>query len=168
MARANAEVIARLRPAHPTRWIVTGGGDWNAAAELDHLPPPGPFEARTFHYYEPWSFTHQQAPYLDDPPPPEAWGSAFDRARVAADLAAIATLAGPLFLGEFGTYQAGPDDDRLAWTRAVREAAEAQGIPWCFWSFSQGTDVGFTAFDTATDDWLPGYPEALIPDAGEP
>lgn len=162
MATLNAEIIARIRPTHPTRWVVTGGADWNAAAELDHLPPPGPFEARTFHYYEPWSFTHQQAPSVDEPPPPSTWGSAFDRARVNADFAAFAALDGPLFLGEFGTFSAGPEADRLDWTRTVRQAAEREGIPWCYWSFSQGDIPGFAAVD-GSGDWLAGFPDVLIP-----
>lgn len=161
MAYLNARIIARLRPAHPTRWIVTGGGDWNKAAELDHLPPPGPFEARTFHYYEPRAFTHQQAPYLDEWLPPASWGSAFDRARIMADFAAFAALDGPLFLGEFGTYTAGPEADRLAWTETVRRAAEEEGIPWCYWSFSQGAMPGFAAV-AGTGDWMPGFPDVLV------
>lgn len=161
MGEVNATIIARLRPAHPTRWIVTGGAGWNAPAELDRLPPPVPYEVRTFHYYDPYPFTHQQAPYLDDPPPPDRWGSDFDRAQVAADFGAFATLEGPLFLGEFGTYAAGPDADRAAWTEAVRRAAESEGIPWCYWSFSQGDIPGFAAVDAA-GNWLPGYPDILL------
>ncbi|MGR3486053.1 MAG: glycoside hydrolase family 5 protein [Paracoccaceae bacterium] len=155
-----SQVLTRLRPAHPDRWIVTGGADWNNLDELWNLPPAGHRELRTFHYYAPWDFTHQQVPYEDDPPPPGPWGTQAERAAMAADMARAATLGTPLLLGEFGVYDAAPAKDRLDWIRAVRESAEANGIPWCYWGFSQGNQPGFRAVD-AQGNWQPGILEAL-------
>ena len=158
----SARIIADLRPLHPTRWIVTGAGDWNALDEMLSMPPPGPFEARTFHYYEPFDFTHQQATHLPRILPPRDWGSAADHVAVAADIARAATGPGPLLMGEFGVHELAAEGPRLDWTRAVRRAAEAHGIAWCHWGFSQGRLTGYSAYDTGTGTWRPGHPEVFF------
>jgi endoglucanase len=157
-----AQITARVRTRHPNRWIITGGGDWNSLDEMLRLPVPDDRNVRTFHYYVPWEFTHQQAAYMTDPPPPSNWGSARDRARLAADFARAGAADGPVFLGEFGVYGATDVTVRLAWIRAVREAAEANGLPWCYWGFTQGDQVGFSAYDTRVDAWEPGMPATLL------
>ncbi|MGR3492875.1 MAG: glycoside hydrolase family 5 protein [Shimia sp.] len=158
-----AELRAIIRERHPTRWIITGASDWNDWEGLAALPAPDPNEVRTFHFYAPFDFTHQGAPYIDPIRPPATWGSAADRAALAAEFDRIAALKLPLFLGEFGTYDAAPRADAAAWTSAVREAAEARGIAWCYWGFTQGTQDGFQAYDTEGEAWRPGILEALTP-----
>lgn len=157
-----AELTRMIRRTHPDRWIITGGGNWNALDEMLRLPPPGPREVRTFHYYDPWNFTHQQAAYLDDPPPASRWGSAQDRATLVADMARAGAAEGAVFLGEFGVYAATEPSQRLNWIDAVRRAAEAESLPWCYWGFSQGTAIGFSAYDTQTRQWEPGMRDALL------
>ncbi|MEJ6392501.1 glycoside hydrolase family 5 protein [Gymnodinialimonas sp. 2305UL16-5] len=156
------DITAMIRQTNPDRWIITGGGDWNDLDEMLRLPAPGHREVRTFHYYRPWDFTHQQAAYLNDPPPPSDWGSAQDRAALAADMAQAASAAGPVFLGEFGVYGATDETQRLSWIRAVRETAEANSLPWCYWGFSQGAGIGFSAYNTGTESWDPGMPATLL------
>ncbi len=160
-----AHIRQMIRDVHPDRWIITGGGNWNSLDEMLTLPPQGPRDVRTFHYYDPWEFTHQQAAYLPNPPPPSNWGSAEDRARLAADMAraAAAMADGPVFLGEFGVYAATEPSQRLDWISSVRQAAQANNLPWCYWGFSQGTEVGFSAYDTVSETWEPGMRAALVP-----
>jgi endoglucanase len=161
-----ARIIEILRQSHPDHWIITGGGDWNSLDEMLLMPPPGYREVRTFHYYDPWEFTHQQAAYLSNPPPPSTWGSVEDRAQLAAAMARAAETAatnGPVFLGEFGVYQATDPDQRLNWIASVRRAAEEQGLPWCYWGFSQGDIPGFSAFTPSTGTWEDGMLDALVP-----
>ncbi len=159
-----AQITARIREAHPNRWIITGGGNWNDLDDMLQMPPPDHREVRTFHYYRPWAFTHQQAAYLEDPPPPSPWGSPEDRATLAADMARAGSADGPVFLGEFGVYAATDPDDRLSWITAVREAADANDLPWCYWGFTQGAVTGFSAYDTAAEQWEPGMRDALLPE----
>jgi endoglucanase len=115
----------------------------------------------TFHYYSPFRFTHQGASWIDGAATWRGtrWGSEADRARVRDDLgdaAAWARAAGvPLFLGEFGTLETAPLDDRADWTQCVRETAESLGIGWCLWDF--GTDFG--AYDPDARAWR----EPLLP-----
>lgn len=156
------QALARIRPLHPDRWIVTGGGDWNDLDAMLALPPPGPREARTFHYYAPWSFTHQGAPYVDETPPPRAWDPAW-AATIRDDMRRAGAAPYPVLLGEFGTYDAVPRPDAAAWTAAVREAAEAAGLPWCHWGFTQGAQEGFQLYDTQREAWREDVLRALIP-----
>ena len=155
------DITTMIRETHPDRWIITGGGDWNNLDETLRMPSPGHREVRTFHYYHPWEFTHQQAAYLEDPPPPSTWGSPQDRATLSANMARAAAADGPVFMGEFGVYAATDTVQRLNWISAVRQAAEAEGLPWCYWGFSQGDAIGFSAYDTGTATWEPGMLDAL-------
>lgn len=157
-----AQITATIRIHHPDRWIITGGGNWNDLDEMLHMPPPTHREVRTFHYYRPWDFTHQQAAYLDTPPPPTNWGSPQDHATLTTDITRAATAPAPTFLGEFGVYAATDPAQRLNWIRAVRLQSEANAIPWCYWGFTQGTVEGFSAYDTTTNRWEPGMLDALF------
>lgn len=74
------------------------------------------------------------------------WGEAQLQARFAEALAwaeAHDIPARRLFMGEFGAILVSPDGrtgaynaDRLRYVRAVREAAEAAGIAWSIWEYS--------------------------------
>lgn len=151
------QIIPRIRAGHPNRWIITGGGDWNALSALYDMPPPGPNEARTFHYYTPFEFTHQLAPWTDMDLPATGWGTAADRAALATDIAS-ATRPYPVFLGEFGVYRHADPAARAAWITAVRTAAEDAGIAWCHW----GLAADFRAYDAPTRTWDPNVLRALI------
>lgn len=83
-----------------------------------------------------------------------AIGAAFDLVR---DWAA-ANGNPPVFIGEFGAYQAAEMAARARWTRAVREAAEARGFGWAYWEFGSG----FGAYDPDADAWRPALLDALL------
>lgn len=171
-----ADITTLIRARNPDRWIITGGGNWNDLDEMLTLPALSHREVHTFHYYRPWEFTHQQAAYLETAPPASTWGSPEDLAALQSDIAqagsaqpgtplpgnAQTTLQTPNFLGEFGVYAATDPAHRLNWIRATRRAAEANGIPWCYWGFTQGDVIGFSAYDTATENWEPGMLDALF------
>ncbi len=55
----------------------------------------------------------------------------------------------PVFVGEFGTYQDADPTSRVAWTEAVRKAAEAHRFSWAYWDF----DTGFGVYDSQTGAW---------------
>lgn len=157
-ADLQARVIARLRPAHPNRWIITSGGGWGGLDGMLALPPPSHRELRSFHYYDPWEFTHQLAPWTGADLPARRWGSPGDRARVTADMARAAAPGWPVLLGEFGVYRGADPALRADWIGAVRRAAEAEGIGWCHWGFA----AEFRAFDRDSAAWMPGIRAALL------
>jgi len=151
-------VMPIIRAENPDRWVIIEGGDW---ADLNALPALPRFDERTalsFHYYGPWEFTHQQASWLTDPPPPMAWGSDSDIASVTGDIGQAAKSGVPLLLGEFGVTSETEGQYRSDWAKTVRLAAETHGIGWCHWGFAGN----FAIFDSRTRDWVPGMQDALF------
>ena len=152
-----ASVMPLVRALHPDRWVILGGANFNSLDQMLTLSPGDAHTASTFHYYDPFSFTHQQADWITPVLPAASWGTSADRAAVSADMARAARHPGPVFLGEFGAFRRIPDAQRADWLRAVREAAEANGIGWCAWSFGSN----FAAFDTGSRRWNPAVLDAL-------
>src|SRR5690606_21892173 len=65
-----AELVRTIRQSNPTRTLVLGGDNWSSLYGLQRLNlPADPYLVATFHYYEPYDFTHQGADWFDDPPP---------------------------------------------------------------------------------------------------
>ena len=153
------EALAVIREKHPEAWVIYGGTHWNRLGKMLDLPrTDDPRVAHTFHYYQPGKFTHQQAPWHDNPHPPRNWGSDEERAAVTADLERAGAHHTPVFLGEFGVINAAPRADRLAWIAHVRREAERAGLPWCHWGFG----ARFGALDPAADAWDQGVLDALF------
>lgn len=168
-ARWNA-MIARLVPVvratNPRRTLVIGPTRWNNLDELPGLVLPADDRniLVTFHYYEPFRFTHQGAKWTDMsalrgiPFTPE------DQARIGRDfdkVAAWSRASGrPVLLGEFGAYDGSgtPIEDRARYAATVRRAAEAHGFPWAYWQF----DSDFVVYDMAHDRWVEPIRQALI------
>ena len=162
------EMLAIVRRTNPTRTVVVGPTQWNSLAELGSLELPANDRniLVTFHYYEPFRFTHQGASWakLSDVSG-VSWGSAEDRARLAADFDRVrawsARTGRPVLLGEFGAYDKSgtPIALRAAYTAAVARAAEARGFPWAYWQF----DSDFVVWDMKADGWVGPIKDALVP-----
>lgn len=163
-----ARLIPIIRQSHPDRPLILGGGNWNAADQLPLLPlPDDPGLIATFHYYKPFSFTHQGAEWVDGS---SAWlgtawtGTEAECAQVAADFEAVAAwsrqVTVPILLGEFGAYSRAPQPSRLAWTRFVRQQAERHGFGWAYWEFA----AGFGLYDRGLGRWRKDLLGALLAD----
>lgn len=168
----NAELrdaLAIIRASNPTRNVIIGPTNWNSLDDLPKLDlPDDPHLIVTFHYYMPFQFTHQGAAFAG----PQIqglhdvhWGSEADKAAITADFDKVKAWGEahhrPIFLGEFGTYTAGPLADRVAWTSFVARTAEAHGFAWAYWHF--GGD--FVIYDFGKDRWDDAILHALIPAA---
>lgn len=147
------------------RLIVLGPGHWQSIDALrDWRPPEGENIAVSVHYYEPHAFTHQGAEWLGAEAPVfgRDWGDDSDRGvvhqhiRQAADWARRNGFA--LQLGEFGVNRALPVQQRAMWTRAVREACEAEGLGWCVWDFAGA----FPVWDRESGAMIPLMRDALF------
>lgn len=164
-----AEELALVRQTNPTRIVVVGPTHWNSLNDLPLLRlPPDPNLLVTFHYYEPFHFTHQGATWVGEEMRKLhgiTWGSAADRAALRSDFDKVAAWAAanhrPILLGEFGAYDKSgtPIALRAAYTAGVRSEAERHGFGWAYWQF----DSDFVVWDMATQRWVEPILKALIP-----
>jgi endoglucanase len=161
------DTLAVIRRTNPTRNVIVGPAFWNNVGWLPKLDLPK--EDRhlivTVHYYLPMRFTHQGARWV-----PEytnvsgvTWGTPEERAAIDHDFDGVQAWAKandrPILLGEFGAYDKGPIDSRVAWTSAVARAAEARGWAWSYWQF----DSNFVVYLIDEDRWNEPIYRALVP-----
>jgi hypothetical protein len=140
-------LAAAIRAAAPLHTIVAGGPNWSS---LDGLLASDPLEDEnvlyTFHFYEPFEFTHQGAPWVQGPvsrmrnvrypASPRQAGHIERRVASAAEWARRHDV--PVWAGEFGAYPPhAPKTDRLRWLYDVRTALERHGIGWAVWSYDE-------------------------------
>ncbi|WP_157665242.1 cellulase family glycosylhydrolase [Mariniblastus fucicola] len=65
-----AVALAKIRETNATRKVLVGGVSYNSIGGLLNLDPPDdPYLVGTFHFYEPFAFTHQGAEWVDPSPP---------------------------------------------------------------------------------------------------
>ncbi len=145
----------KIRETNPTRILILGGEEWSGINSLPSIPNINDKnQVYTFHYYDPFKFTHQKAGWTDlKNSGVVRWGSRQDKQelKAAADYAkkAQADLGIPLFLGEIGAYEQAPYEDVVAYTGATRKAFEEAGISWCVWNFT----ATFPFYDSETGAW---------------
>jgi endoglucanase len=164
--RIMADAVAVIRTTDQDRSIVVGPTNWSDSAGLEDFELPNDDNLIvTFHYYDPFEFTHQGTHWIDGTEQyvGTQWNAQGGGASIAADLAAVADWAAehavPVFLGEFGSYFDAGYDDRVEWTRWVRESAESEGFSWGYWDWA---GAGFGLQDDANGAWDDGLLEALM------
>ena len=150
-----------------------------------HLPQDGNI-IFTGHYYEPYAFTHQGQHGN------QCRGDAANGNKALTDFRSYKALAFklypdinkvdniPLNLGEFGvaggsdmgtcTYYDSkgnpiegewPSDQKKAeWAQKTVAAALNNGMSFHYWGFGQ--TGGFDAYNVHTEQWYPGFPQALL------
>jgi endoglucanase len=161
------EILGIVRQTNPTRIVVVGPSHWNSLKDLPLLKlPADPNLLVTFHYYEPFHFTHQGASWVEETKNLHGitWGSPAERATLKSDFDTVAAWAAanrrPVLLGEFGAYDKSgtPMDLRVAYTRAVRSEAERHRFGWAYWQF----DSDFILWDMKANDWVRPIKDALV------
>ena len=162
------EAINIIRKTNPTRKIIVGPTDWNSIYKLNELEIPKDSNiVVTFHYYNPFQFTHQGAEWVSPSPPVGTkWlGTAIEKLIISGELDMAVEWSKknnniPLFLGEFGAYSKADMDSRVRWTSYVARSAEQRGIAWCYWEFC----AGFGIYDPVRNEWKTPLLRALIPE----
>ncbi len=156
-----------IREANPERSVIIGPVQWNSISGLDSLILPQDQNLiATFHYYSPFSFTHQGAEWVEGS---DSWlgtiweGTESEMSAITNDLNKAVRWAArneiPLFMGEFGAYYKADYESRIRWTRFLAREAEKRDISWAYWEFG----AGFGIYDIENDEWDMGILNALIP-----
>lgn len=149
------EAFEKIRETNPTRILMMGGDNWSGINSLPSIPSiDDPNQVHTFHYYDPFKFTHQKAGWTDlKNSGTVQWGSPADIAELknAAEKARRTQdeLGFPVFLGEIGAYEKSPYEDVVRYTQETRTAFEDAGISWCVWNFT----ATFPFFDSESLQW---------------
>jgi len=162
------EILDTIRVTNPTRNIIIGPGSWNSVHEIPSLifPEDDHHLIATFHYYEPYHFTHQGADWADGS---SEWlgttwtATASQRAQVDQDFNQAKVWGNekkrPVYMGEFGVYSEADMTSRVIWTDYMARHAEACGFGWAYWEFGSG----FGVYDCVNNIWRTQLLEALIP-----
>lgn len=161
------EAIGVIRKTNPGRTLIVGTANWGGLHSLNDLVIPDDHNIIvTYHYYNPFQFTHQGAEWVNGS---ETWlgtqwtGTQEEKQAVSKEFDQAVAWAGtnnrPLFMGEFGAYSKAAMGSRARWTAFVAREAEARGISWAYWEFC----AGFGVYDTTKNDWNWPLLTALIP-----
>lgn len=160
------ETLAVIRRQHPQRWVIIGPAPWNGIGGLDklRLPPADRKLIVTAHYYLPFKFTHQGASWVDPTPPLGAtWLATAEQIReLEQDFDRVSDWGKregrPIYIGEFGVYQAAPMESRVVWTKHVREACVRRQFSWAYWELA----AGFGVLDNESKTWRVDLLKALV------
>jgi endoglucanase len=167
---ALASALGIIRASNPNRIVVVGPVGWNGLGALPGLQLPENDRGLivTFHYYEPFHFTHQGAGWAEGS---DAWlgtswtGSAAEQQAIRNDFESVSTWGAahgrPIFLGEFGAYSKAEMDSRARWTATVARQAESLSFSWAYWEFCSG----FGVYDPVAHRWRDPLLGALLPNS---
>lgn len=159
------QALAIVRQTNPERAVLVGPTYWNNVRDLPKLRMPANDRnlILAFHHYEPLGFTHQGLRWIAmaqpvgtpccDAAQKKTITNALDAARRWSDSSGY-----PVHLGEFGTVAQAPEDSREAYTRFVRDEAEARGFGWTYWELVSD----FGAYDPKTNRWREPVRRALL------
>jgi endoglucanase len=166
-----ARALGVVRQYNPKRVVLITPVTWgNATALASMRVPNDPHLIVSFHHYEPFKFTHQGAFWVK-PALPTGVTCCDDaqRAEITAPLDIAKTWSEqnryPVYLGEFGSFNAADMDARVTYTRIVQEEATRRGISWAYWELASN----FGIYDPATKTYRGALVRALMgPDGKKP
>ena len=183
-----ARIFKMIRELDRNHWIVVGGADWNSTAAMKQLPDFQDDKViYTFHYYDPFLFTHQGAvwthiarlqgiPFPYDPArmpplpenPSEEEAMHYRNYPVNGTIQAVESCFdqyvefslkrnAPVFCGEFGCLWTVPDEERINWYRLVVGLLAERGIARTSWDYY----ASFGVFNKTPRGVRPRFPEDL-------
>jgi endoglucanase len=163
LVKVLSPALAEIRKTNPTRAVIVGGEFWSGINSLKTLKlPDDPNVVPTFHYYDPFQFTHQGAEWVDPSPPMgRIFGSDDDVRALVKDVKKVREYINRTgktpFMGEFGANEKIPVGQRVAYQRTVRVAFDNVGIGMCAWGYTNT----FPLWDQNTKKWVPGMRAAM-------
>ena len=159
------ECIKIIRETNQTRKIVVSAGDYGGIGGINELIIPEDENLiLSFHYYDPFNFTHQGADWADNMEQhlgTEWTGSDFEKKNIENSFKTVKAWSEasglPVLLGEFGAYSKADMESRVRWTEYMRETAEYYGFAWSYWEYCSG----FGIYDQETEEFFEGLVNAL-------
>lgn len=131
---------------------------------LLHLPPD-PNLIGTFHYYNPFEFTHQGAAWVDESAilVGTTWeGTTSEKAAVRDSFDCVMIwshqVQTSILMGEFGVINKADPASRCRWISFVAQEAEECGISWLYWRFCSEMGV----YNCDTSSWDQNHLNALV------
>jgi len=153
------KLCRQIRLHAPWSTIITGSNMWNSAVTFDSLTP---FEddniMYSVHFYEPLLFTHQNAPWIDNPeiktarPYPGDYGPGFirkygltlsagvwDKDRLAKVFAPVNAFRkkynARIICNEFGVYAPVELESQLRWYEDLLSTLREMDIGFSYWNY---------------------------------
>ncbi|WP_461246644.1 glycoside hydrolase family 5 protein [Treponema sp. R6D11] len=169
-----------IRRHAPKSTIVTGSNMWNWPSTYDFLTP---FDddniIYSVHFYEPLLFTHQNAPWIENPeikkerPYPADYGNGFvrkygmelsagvwDRERLVCEFTPVNMFRkkynAKIICDEFGVYTPVELQSQLRWYEDLLSVLKEMGIGFSYWNY-KNLDFGIISIGEKLHENLPQY-----------
>jgi hypothetical protein len=160
------EALDVIREDNPERAVLLGVALYGGLAGLPQLQVPEDSNLiLTIHYYEPFSFTHQGAEWVQNSDPwlGTVWKNTdLDQESLKSQFVYLKTFSRekniPVHIGEFGAYGKADLESRVLWTSFLARWFEEQGFSWAYWEFS----AGFGFFNPLTNQYNVPLVDALL------
>lgn len=145
------ELVDVIRSAGATHSVVVGATGFNGATDLlSFTPLDDPDIIYTFHFYEPYSFTHQLLSFTNTFLPARNFPINDDIDVVTAMINGVGQWSdfynAPVIVGEFGVSMNAAEADRCNWVTTVADLFENNALPWFYWGAIDLSN-GFGFFD---------------------
>ena len=161
-----SESLAVIRETNPNRLVIISGIDFSTIDSLSLLDlPPDPHIMASFHFYEPFQFTHQGADWVSGSldwvgtdwmgttAEKNAIQISFDQAEAWSAQTGI-----PVIMGEFGVIRLADPVSRLRWISFINQQIELRHISWFYWELCSN----FGIYDCQSGIWDENILHTLI------
>lgn len=148
----NKRILNIIRKTNSTRNVIIGAGFWNSYNTLSLLEIPNDANLiATFHYYDPYSFTHQWQGTWGTQNDMDAVERVFDQVKRWSDKNNI-----PVYLGEYGVMAHSDRTSAVKWFDFISDDAISHGFSCAAWDNgvfgSADNDMAFYNRDTRMFD----------------
>ncbi|GAA5175662.1 hypothetical protein GCM10025771_08430 [Niveibacterium umoris] len=145
LAQRTARAIREVDARHTVivERVNSVAGKWDNDAEMNFVTIDDPNLVYTFHFYEPFAFTHTHAPWANMAHVEGGQWGPQRRGEISRGLQRYLDWGRrhdvPLYLGEFGLIRAAFEAKRngLAWAADMVDLAEAADLPWTWHSYHE-------------------------------
>ncbi len=149
--------IHLVREKNENRKILIEGVNYSDYASLSMLDLPKDDNLiATFHFYDPFDFTHQGASWVAGS---SAWlgttwqGTQSEKQEITQMLDLVVSWSNshqiPLIMGEFGVINKADPTSRVNWIQTIAFEAEKRNISWFYWGFCSN----FGIYDCQNETW---------------